>query len=108
MVTMVMVMVTMASPMMTWRPEVIIGVVGHPGSTGDAEEEGESDPDLFKIFQFQTIPAVSSSRIVKELHSKNKRITFAEFLVGVKDSLGMIMIKVAAIIIIFTWPGGCS
>ena len=49
MVTMVMVMVTMASPMMTWRPEVIIGVVGHPGSTGDAEEEGESDPDLFKL-----------------------------------------------------------
>ena len=49
MVTMVMVMVTMASPMMTWRPEVIIGVVGHPGSTGDAEEKGESDPDLFKL-----------------------------------------------------------
>ena len=59
-------------------------------------------------FQFQTIPAVSISRIVKELHFENKRTTFAEFLVGVKDSLGMIMIKVAAIIIIFTWPGGCS
>ena len=55
---------------------------------------------------------MSISRIVKELHFENKRITFAEFLVGVKDSLGgMIMIKVikiAAIIIIFTWPGGCS
>ena len=53
MVTMVtMVVVTMACPMMTWRPEVIIGVVGHPGSTGDAEEEGESDPDLFKNSHF--------------------------------------------------------
>ena len=53
MVTMVTMVVTMASQMMTKQPEVIIGVVGHPGSTGDAEEEGESDPDLFKFSNFK-------------------------------------------------------
>ena len=37
---------------------------------------------------------------------RNKERTFAEFLVGVSDSLGIIMIKITVIIVVILIPDG--